>query len=68
MWSRRYNTDQDCGFRGLRSFTNLMFRFVITPYTDATEGETVLHRIPNYQSGTIATIIVAKWTRARRER
>ena len=35
-----------------------VFWFVITPYTDSSEGETVPHLIPNYQSGTFATIIV----------
>ena len=35
-----------------------VFWFVITPYTDTTEGEAVPHLIPNYQSGTFAMIIV----------
>ena len=36
-----------------------VFWFVITPYTDTTEGETVPHLIPNYQSGTFEMIIVS---------
>ena len=36
-----------------------VFWFVITPYTDTTEGETVPHLIPNYQSGTFAMIIMS---------
>ena len=36
-----------------------VFWFVITPYTDSIEGETVPYLIPNYQSGTFATIIVS---------
>ena len=35
-----------------------VFWFVVTPYTDSTEGETIPHLIPNYQSGTFVTIIV----------
>ena len=36
-----------------------VFWFVITAYTDTTEGESIPHLIPNYQSGTFATIIVS---------
>ena len=36
-----------------------VFWFVITPYTYTTEGETVPHLIPNYQSGTFVMIIVS---------
>ena len=36
-----------------------VFWFVITPYTDTTEGETVPHLIPNYQSGTFESMIVS---------
>ena len=35
-----------------------VFWFVITPYTDDIEGETVPHLVPNYQSGTFATIVM----------
>ena len=38
--------------------TSQVFWFVITPHTDTTEGNTVPHFIPNYQSGTFETIIV----------
>ena len=37
-----------------------VFWFVITTYNDITEGETIPHLIPNYQSGTFAMIIVSR--------
>ena len=47
-----------------------IFWFVITPRTDvdATERETVLHLIPNYQSDTFETIIVSGLERGERYR
>ena len=36
-----------------------VFWFVITPYIDTTEGESVPHLIPNYQNGAFAMIIVS---------
>ena len=45
-----------------------VFWFVITPYTDTTEGETVPHLIPYYQSGTFATILVSRLEHGERYR
>ena len=45
-----------------------VFWFVITSYTDDAEGETIPHLIPNYQSGTFATIIVDRLEQGERYR